>query len=264
MRQSSHFFCVTIFKVITLDVYIDLSLVLLVIEIMVCIYGLELLLTYREKRSVKIALIIANSILFFTIKFSLIVSLFCFFIINMTIFKLISKKGTIKFVIFSIVFFTINLFFSSISNYLFLLNIYLAINSPIGIIYALLIPLFGVIMYISTRIVDALFHLHVYKTTCIISNNEQKIAYKAYFDSGNTLKYDNVPVIFCIDSSWLFPKINSTMIEVSTISGSDKYEAYKSLISINSSNEEYFVYVVLINEIKDFYGCEVLLNAYLR
>ena len=247
-----------------MDVYLDLSLLLLLIEIMVCIYGVELLLAYREKRSVKITLVLSNLILFFTIRASLIVSFACFILINMTIFKILSKKGNSKFLLFTIIFFVINIFFSLISNNIQLLNIYIVINNPLGIIYALLIPLFGIFLYVSTRFVDSLFHLHVFKTTCIISNNNQKIAFKCYYDTGNTLKYENVPVIFCVESSWLFPKENSYMIEVSTISGLSIFEAYKSLVSINSSEDEYFVYVVLLDNINDFHGCEVLLNAYLR
>ena len=247
-----------------MDVYLDLSLFLLLIEIMVCIKALELLMVYRIKRSVKITLIAVNLILFFTIKLSLIVSIFLFLIFNMTILIFMNKKKVGDFLIFIIIFFVINFLIVIISKDIKLLNIYLVIIKPIGTFYALIIPLFGLMLSLSAKFIDYVFRLHNYKMNCFIIKNGKKYAYLGYYDSGNTLKYDNVPVIFCVKKYWMYDFNNEIEIEVDTISGKTKHTAYNALINIEDSKEDYFVYVVVIDQDDQFNGCELLLNAYLR
>ena len=247
-----------------MDVYLDLSLVLLLIEIMVCIKGIEVLMTYRLKRSVKITLILVNLILFFTIKLNFVVSMFLFIILNMTIFKTMSKKPVSEFVTFFIIFFIIDFFIILITDSISIINIYLAINSPIGIIYSLFVPLFGIMLSVASKFVDAVFRLHSYKINCILSKNGKKYSYLGYFDSGNTAKYDNVPIIFCLKDLWSFNLDNPFEIEIETVSGNQLYKAYSALINLEDSKEDYFVYVILLDRSEQFNGCELLLNAYLR
>ena len=165
---------------------------------------------------------------------------------------------------FFILFFIINFFLTLITDDIKLLHIYLSINSPKGIIYSILVPIFGISLYLAMKFVDSIFHLHAYKTKCIISKDSQKACFLGYFDSGNTLKVDNVPVIFCNRSSWLFPLTNEKDIEVSTINGEKIYRGYEALINIDGKNEDVFVYVILNDNNDGFNGCEILLNAYLR
>ena len=53
-------------------------------------------------------------------------------------------------------------------------------------------------------------------------------------------------------------------IEVETVNGIEINIGYNALISVEDKDEEFFVYVVLVDDINSFHGCEILLNAYLR
>lgn len=247
-----------------MDVYLDLSLLFLLIEIMVCIYGVELLMTYRYKRGMKITLVLVNLILFFTIYLPFWVCITLFFILNISVFIVFNKKWIYDFCVFIILFFMINFLISLLTSKLKMLHIYLIISSAEGIFYCLLIPLFGLMLVVSSKLVDSLFHLHVYKTTCVLTKEDKKFAFKAFYDSGNTLKYDNVPVVFCVKKLWNFSLESPVEIEANGINGSKKYQGYEALLSFGEKDENFFVYVVLLDDVNSFHGCEMLLNAYLR
>ena len=119
-------------------------------------------------------------------------------------------------------------------------------------------------LVVSSKRVDSLFHLHVYKTTCVLTKEDKKFAFKAFYDSGNTLKYDNVPVVFCVKKLWNFSLESPVEIEANGINGSKKYQGYEALLSFGEKDENFFVYVVLLDDVNSFHGCEMLLNAYLR
>lgn len=247
-----------------MDVYMDLSLLYLLIEIMVCIKGIEILLCYRIKRRVKISLIIVNLLMFFTIYLSFFINLIAFLLINLLIFLIFNKKWLYDYLIFNILFFMINFLLSFSTSSLAMLHIYIVIKKPLGALYILLIPLFGVFLIVSSKFVDSIFHLHQYKTTCFISKEKRKVYYKAFYDSGNLLKVNDVPVIFILKSVWNFSFEGPKDICVNTINGEKNYVGYGALLSIEDSPSSYFVYVVLMDEENLFHGCEVLLNAYLR
>lgn len=247
-----------------MDVYLDLSLLFLLIEIMVCIYGVELLMTYRYKRGMKITLVLVNLILFFTIYLPFWLCITLFFILNILVFIVFNKKWIYEFCVFIILFFVINFLISLLTSKLKMLHIYLIISSAEGIFYCLLIPLFGLMLVVSSKLVDSLFHLHVYKTTCVLTKEDTKFAFKAFYDSGNTLKYDNVPVVFCLKKSWNFSLDCPVEIEANGIGGTKKYQGYEALLSFGENDENFFVYVVLLDDVNSFHGCEMLLNAYLR
>lgn len=247
-----------------MDVYIDLSLVLLSIQIMVCLKGCELLLGYRYKRGMKFTLILANLMLFFTLYLHFWTCLIGFVLANLILHRVFYPKFLIKALIFFALFFLIDFFLILVGRNVRLLHIYLIVEKPLGVVYALLVPLFGVMLAVATRLVDSLFRLHVFKTTCIITKDEKKYAFQAYFDTGNTLKYDNVPVVFCLKSLWNFSLEQPCEIEVTSVNGTQTCQGYGALINLEGSEEDYYVYVVLVDTVNSFHGCEVLLNAYLR
>lgn len=247
-----------------MDVYLDLSMVFLLIQIMVCLYGSELLMVYRYKRGLKISLIVVNTLLFYTIYLPFIFSLLIFFLVNLILFVIFTKKWIYPYLTFNILFFLIDFLIVVITDKVKLMNVYLTINKPIGVLYCLLVPFFGLCLLLSTKFVDSIFHLHIYKTTCFISKDDKKYSFSAYFDSGNTLKFNNTPVIFCLKSTWTFSLNSPSFVELETINGVDVKEGYSALISLEDNSEEFFVYVVLLDDIKSFHGCEILLNAYLR
>lgn len=248
-----------------MDVYLDLSILALTIEIMVCLMFVEQLTTHRLKRGMKFLFIVLNIVLFFTIYLSLILSVFLFVLFNLLLFFINKKDDCLtNFLLFSFCFALLNLFVLIIGENISVLHIYLVINDLRGLLSIIIFPLFYIGLIISVKIVDSLYHLHKYKTSCFITKKDKKYFFSAYYDSGNTLKYDNVPVIFCVKKEWKFIDNESTIIEVESVNGKSKYIGYEALLSIEDSNENYFVYVVVIDKIDSFHGCEVLLNAYLR
>lgn len=246
-----------------MNVYIDLSAVMLLMEIMVCIYGIESLMIRRLKKGVKITLIIVNFIMFFTIYLSYLTSFIIFFIFNFLVFKLLDNNQIKSFILFLILFFIINFSLNVLSNDISMKNVYLVVNNPYGILYIILVPLFGLFIYFSTRLVDNLYHLHSFKTQCIVTLNQKRYLINGYYDSGNTLKYNNVPVVFC-NQVQMIEEINEyVLIEVKTINGIIKYKGYKALINIDHNQEEFFIYLVVVKNNESFNGCDLLLNAYL-
>ena len=248
-----------------MDVYLDLSILSLAIEIMVCLLFVEQLTTHRIKRGMKFLFIILNIILFFTIYLTFILSIFLFILFNLMLFLINQRdKCLTNFILFILCFTLLNQFVLIVGENISVLHIYLVINDLNGLLSILIFPLFYVGLIISVRIVDSLYHLHKYKTSCFITKKDKKIYFSAYYDSGNTLKYDNVPVIFCLKNKWKFIDNESTIIEVESVNGKSKYIGYEALLSIEDSDENFFVYVVVLDKIDSFHGCEVLLNAYLR
>ena len=86
----------------------------------------------------------------------------------------------------------------------------------------------------------------------------------SYFDTGNTLKCDGIPVIFCLKRTWPFSFINTTnKVNVNTVNGSSEMELTKALITFDDKKISIVVYVALLDQDESFNGCECLLNAYL-
>ena len=125
-------------------------------------------------------------------------------------------------------------------------------------------PLFNLILLLVSRGVDSIYRLGNYKVDAIICVEGKKAKFRCYFDTGNTLKYQGIPVIFCLKRSWPFTYINKMdVINVSTVSGNKEMEATKALITFDEQKLSILVYVALIDQEESFNGCECLLNAYL-
>lgn len=90
-----------------------------------------------------------------------------------------------------------------------------------------------------------------YKYDVIITFEEKVIKCKGYYDTGNTLIYNNKPVIFYHGS------INGKNIEFNVASGLGNTTYTKG--SAFLKGKEYDVYVA--SSMSSFNGCEVLLNA---
>lgn len=190
---------------------------------------------------------------------------FIFFIVINTLFMyFISKNNKITNIILYFVFYYGFAFvLSSLSEGIIFKNSLLLIYSKEAILIALLIPIFGILMIISSLIVDKSFHLYNYKTKMYITLDNKERLYSCYFDTGNTLKYKDIPVIFLRnDNIEINKNIFNKEIEIKTLNGEEKVYISEALIRKKDDDENYFVYVGLSNS-SSFEGCEVLLNAYL-
>ena len=93
---------------------------------------------------------------------------------------------------------------------------------------------------------------------CVISVNGLLYKGKGYYDSGNMLTYNDIPVIFI---KGVYHNENGEVIHINTINDeSYTYLSYKGLLKISKKNIN--VYVVFINEKINFNNCNILLNKY--
>lgn len=139
------------------------------------------------------------------------------------------------------------------------------VHRPIGMLTLLVIPVFFFILYGVTKAVDALYHLKNYRMDAILFVNREKAKFRCYFDTGNTLKYQGIPVIFCLKDAWPFQtSSNSKKTIFSTLGEESEVELLEALLSYTDQDEKAMVYVALVDRKEDFNGCECLLNAYLK
>ena len=232
---------------------------------MVSINFMQIIDCYRLKWRGFLKLIICNFIQIFFIYLVWWLGYVLFFVLNGIIFFLFYKKKFLRpFIEYICCYLFLSLSLSIFSVDLTFKNGILIISSPEALLYILFAPLFNLILLLVSRGVDSIYRLGNYKVDAIICVEGKKAKFKCYFDTGNTLKYQGIPVIFCLKRSWPFTYINKMdVINVSTVSGNKEMEATKALITFDEQKLSILVYVALIDQEESFNGCECLLNAYL-
>lgn len=247
-----------------MNIYIDLTVLLLGSIGLTSLFFVKTLLNVEIKKISYLFIFIINSILILLIYTLSFISLVLIILFNGIYIKIIFKnKWKCSLALFFFCYFAIELVLSLFSQGLTIKNYLLVITKPIGILYALMVPIFLASLILSTLFVDKVYRLGNYKVNAIVQKNDKKAVFNAYFDTGNTLKYDGVPVVFCIEDHWILDKDGITEIEISTINGNSKVKGVNALLRIIDSQDSYFVYVAFVPNINSFHGCELLLNAYL-
>ena len=248
-----------------MNAYLDLMVISHIIISMVSINFMQIIDCYRLKWRGFLKLIICNFIQIFFIYLVWWLGYVLFFVLNGIIFFLFYKKKFLRpFIEYICCYLFLSLSLSIFSTELTFKNGILIISSPEALLYILFAPLFNLILLLVSRGVDSIYRLGNYKVDAIICVEGKKAKFKCYFDTGNTLKYQGIPVIFCLKRSWPFTYINKMdVINVSTVSGNKEMEATKALITFDEQKLSILVYVALIDQEESFNGCECLLNAYL-
>lgn len=248
-----------------MNVYFDLSMVTLFCLSLTQSYFVEIIMVIKIKWKIKFLIAFISSLLVLLIHLPslliILISGIIFFFISKFFFK---ENGGKVLALYIISYLLVGISLTLLSKSKVRMYRYiLVITTPSSMIYSLFIPLFYVCLYLSMIFVDNIYRLGNYKVDAIISKNNEKYIYKCYFDTGNTLKFKNVPVIFVAKGKWEFSASEEEEILVSTINGETSYYATKALIELDYNSSSYFVYVVEVEE-ESFHGCEILLNAYLR
>lgn len=163
----------------------------------------------------------------------------------------------IYFIFMYVIQFLIMLFFNGFKFF----NGIFYIERSSDIFLLLIYPLILLIIYLVTLFIDKCYRLVSFKDKIFLIIDKKKFITDGYIDTGNTLLYNNSPVIFLCKSQSSKIKFNEK-INVSTINGNKDYMGAKALVSIGNNKDFHFVYICLSDE-KTFNGCEVLLNAYL-
>ena len=247
-----------------MNIYMDLSVLLLGSMGLTSLFFAKTILNIEIKKISYLFIFIINSIFILLIYTLSFISLIIIVFINGIYIKIIFKdKYKSAFILFFFCYFGLEIVLYLFSNGLTFKNYLIVITKPRGILYALIVPIFFLALICATIFVDKVYRLGNYKVNAIIQKNDKKALFNAYFDTGNTLKYDGVPVVFCIEENWILDKEELIDIEVSTINGNSILKGVKALLRIIDSKESYFVYVAFVSSMNSFHGCELLLNAYL-
>ena len=247
-----------------MNIYMDLSFLLQICLGYASLYFTKILLVKKSKAYLEVIFILSVGFSIFLVYVSLIQAILIYYVFISIFLLLIFEKNYFKslflyFFCYSLLTFIIE----HLSIYNSIYNFILVINSPKGMLSYLFAPLFIISLYLSVKLVDNLFHLHNYKTSCYLIKNDKKAYYTCYFDSGNTLKHNNIPVIFISKGKYIFEIEENEEIEIETINDIKKTKMERCLLSLEDKNESFYVYVILTDKI-DFNGCEILLNAYLN
>lgn len=144
------------------------------------------------------------------------------------------------------------------TNGIYLYKGILMIHNPNSFMYIFICPILLTILELITRSIKSLILLKKYRheIKLIIKDNIYKLS--AYFDSGNTLKYKDLPVIFLTNDL----KDKNVEYEKLLIEGIGKNssEYQRGKIIFNGTKKD--VYCAYVNK-KSFNGCKCLLNVYL-
>ena len=241
----------------------DLSFVLQTFLGYTSFYFVKTLMFKKIKLRYYLLLIFTCGFSLFLIYLNIYLSILIYIMYVMVIMIIVYKKQMIKALLLYMFCYTLLTFIiDKLSIYNSCYNFILIINNSKGIFSYIFCPLFFLGLIISTKIVDCLYRLNTYKTVCYLSKNNSKYSYTCYYDTGNTLKHNDIPVIFINKDIYKFKLEEGEEIEIKTVNGREKRKVQSCLLSLEDKKESYFVYVVLVEE-NDFNGCEILLNAYL-
>lgn len=248
-----------------MDLYIDLSVLLLVLLSISILTSIKILTFTSFNKVLQFIFIIMHGIYFCLIYIDPFLAHLLFIIVNILMMYLMSKNNKItNIILYFSFYYGISFILSSFNKGIIFKNSILLIVQPNGILLSLLVPFFGLMMIISSKIIDKTFHLYNYKTSVVLTIDNKEKIYSSYYDTGNTLKYKNIPVIFLVNNNIeVDKKIFDKTIKIQTVSGQKEVFITKGLIRKKDSNENHFVYIALKNDDKSFSGCDVLLNAYL-
>ncbi len=132
------------------------------------------------------------------------------------------------------------------------------LNTPKSFSYILIIPIILIIIELVTRSIKSLIFLKKYRYEVKVTIKDKIYNLKAYFDSGNTLKFNNLPVIFLTDEL----KDKNIDYEQFVVDGIGKENSEYLKGKILFKNKEKEVYCAYVKK-KSFNGCKCLLNVYL-
>ncbi len=247
-----------------MSVYLDLSFlshILLMVFAMTFVNAVDV---SRFKTKGKILLIILSLPLVMTLYLSFALALVIMVVTNVIIFILLFKKQFILPLIeYLVAYYFVALFMALVSPYVAFRNLSIAILDIKGYLSMFVVPIAFLLLKIVSMMVDKIYHLGNYALNIVFNFNGAHCFIKGYFDTGNTLKYKGLPVIFFKRSAFPFTlPSNYEILEYETVNGVNNANVYKGSVIIDGTKES-LVYFALVNNELSFNGCECLLNAYL-
>lgn len=248
-----------------MNLYLDLSVLVSLLLGCTSFISLKVLVNQEFSKGLSILFVLFHALFFFFIYIDQVLSYLCYFTFTIAFgILLFKRKVFIHLMIYYFFYFGISLFLASLNEGIHFYHAFMMIYSPKGILLSLWIPIWGIFMCLSSLFVDKYFHLRNYIQEVELTINQKSYVFNAYFDTGNTLRYKNTPVIFIgnmkneMDSSLFKEKI-----PFNTLTGSSFILGTKGLLTIKGKKDSYFVYVAFNQKQEEFHGCKCLLNAYI-
>lgn len=247
-----------------MSIYLDLSIINHILLMIFSLSFVNAVDVCRLKTKGKIKFIIIETPLILTLYINKWVALVLILFFTGLLFILFFKKKFITPLIeYLFSYYYLAFIMSLISPYVTFVNFSLVFQDIKGLISLVTIPFSFLILKLVTYLVDKVYHLGNYSLDLVLNFEGKYAKVKGYYDTGNTLKYKGLPVIFFKRSAFPFelPKKFET-IEYQTINGFNQTKLYQASIIINEKKES-LVYVALVGSENSFNGCECLLNVYL-
>lgn len=244
--------------------YIDLMAVTHIGISMMCIRFLNEVDVYRIKGSGRLKYIFLTLPLILLIYVKLWLSIVVIILTYLVIFILDFKKHFMRpFIEYLICYYFLSFLMVSLSPYVAFRNFLVVVTAPYGFFALAVIPVFYLLFTIVYKVVDSIYHLKNYRVDGIILVNGKKAKVRCYFDSGNTLRYQGIPVIFFLKDNYPFEvKASDNIVEYKTLNESRTIDLQEGMICFTNGSYQ-MVYIALSDKDDSFCGCECLLNAYL-
>lgn len=249
-----------------MNVYLDLMVVAHILLCLVSVFFVNRVSTNRFKKRGGFKLVTLTCPIIFCIYFRWWIAAIIILLVRVLIFVLFFKKHFLSpLLCYYFCYYGLAILMSLITEDASLYHFVFTLHAPRGMLILLVIPLFLVIQFFVIKAVDAIYHLKNYKMDAILMVEGKSAKFRCYFDTGNTLKYKGVPVIFCLKKNWPFPiKNTKETMTYEAMQEEGKITLEEALLSLKEKDEKTFVYVALVDRKEDFNGCECLLNAYLN
>lgn len=238
-----------------MDVYLDYSICLNYI-IFFFVYLFINRVNY-QKNKIKKSLIFSLLLSFVIVVYFLFNNIFVliyFFLVNLLYFKSIFKS-----ILYLFSYLIIALILSVFNEEFILINNYLFLKKEVGI-FIFIIILFSLwcLFFLTNKIVKY-FKTSKYVYKVILNVNDEELYLKAYYDSGNTLVINNLPVIFLKASKGIL------LGGVSSFDKTYNLKLKKGNLTLINKNKKIdkLVYINTVSEQMNFYGCDILLNNYI-
>jgi len=242
-----------------MEAYIDISYIFHILLIISSLKFMKIISTYTMNKKKYAFFAFSSLILYFNVLLypnsSIYLNVFYYIFMFFIFYK---SKFVLPLLTFIFAYYSQLALITILTNNIYLYKGVIMIYRPIGFMYILIAPILLVIVHLVTKSIKALMFLKKYRYQVKVIVNNQSYDISAYFDSGNTLKFKDLPVIFLTNEF----KDKNIKYEKILTSGIGKQESDYLKGKILFQEQEKDVYCAYVNK-KSFNGCKCLLNVYL-
>lgn len=241
-----------------MEAYIDLSIIFFTFNFILSFIYSMIIFDDIKYNAIYIIQTILISIVSLILNLFLIPYFFIFFLIIYSLFmSLFSIKYLKVLLVSGLIFYCNNALMLLVGGCYFYDGIIL-ISTPFVTLFILIIPIYITIIHLIHKSIYNYFKDKKFKIKCKLFIDNKVIKGYGYFDTGNALIYQDIPVVFSKGKAF---NNNGEIIHINGINSTNfTYLAYKAKLSIKDKLIN--VYVVFIGEKHNFFNCSFLLNKY--